>query len=181
MSKDKAKLEIEAEKSAREAREAKSELSTKDKLLTATDRELKSLQSKYNEALTRANNAEAELKTLKPDHARLKDKLEDAKRNLEDETLKRVDLQNQLLSQEESLKFENNMLEKQLNETRVRKQMEISELDGRLSQDYEKKLEESLSVNGLFIFLVLLSLTICWVFHFIFFIQNNCVEFDLFG
>lgn len=161
MSKDKAKLEIEAEKSAREAREAKSELSTKDKLLTATDRELKSLQSKYNEALTRANNAEAELKTLKPDHARLKDKLEDAKRNLEDETLKRVDLQNQLLSQEESLKFENNMLEKQLNETRVRKQMEISELDGRLSQDYEKKLEESLSVNGLFIFLVLLSLTIC--------------------
>lgn len=161
MSKDKAKLEIEAEKSAREAREAKSELSTKDKLLTATDRELKSLQSKYNEALTRANNAEAEMKTLKPDHARLKDKLEDAKRNLEDETLKRVDLQNQLLSQEESLKFENNMLEKQLNETRVRKQMEISELDGRLSQDYEKKLEESLSVNGLFIFLVLLSLTIC--------------------
>lgn len=161
MSKDKAKLEIEAEKSAREAREAKLELSTKDKLLTATDRELKSLQSKYNEALTRANNAEAELKTLKPDHARLKDKLEDAKRNLEDETLKRVDLQNQLLSQEESLKFENNMLEKQLNETRVRKQMEISELDGRLSQDYEKKLEESLSVNGLFIFLVLLSLTIC--------------------
>ena len=161
MSKDKAKLEIEAEKSAREAREAKLELSTKDKLLTATDRELKSLQSKYNEALTRANNAEAELKTLKPDHARLKDKLEDAKRNLEDETLKRVDLQNQLLSQEESLKFENNMLEKQLNETRIRKQMEISELDGRLSQDYEKKLEESLSVNGLFIFLVLLSLTIC--------------------
>ena len=161
MSKDKAKLEIEAEKSAREAREAKLELSTKDKLLTATDRELKSLQSKYNEALTRANNAEAELKTLKPDHARLKDKLEDAKRNLEDETLKRVDLQNQLLSQEESLKFENNMLEKQLNETRVRKQMEISELDGRLSQDYEKKLEESLSVNVLFIFLVLLSLTIC--------------------
>ena len=161
MSKDKAKLEIEAEKSAREAREAKLELSTKDKLLTATDRELKSLQSKYNEALTRANNAEAELKTLKPDHARLKDKLEDAKRNLEDETLKRVDLQNQLLSQEESLKFENNMLEKQLNETRVRKQMEISELDGRLSQDYEKKLEESLSVNGLFTFLVLLSLTIC--------------------
>jgi hypothetical protein len=40
------------------------------------------------------------------------------------------------------------MLEKQLNETRVRKQMEISELDGRLAQDYEKKLEESLSVSS---------------------------------
>jgi len=42
------------------------------------------------------------------------------------------------------------MLEKQLNETRVRKQMEISELDGRLSQDYERKLEESLSVTIIF-------------------------------
>lgn len=145
VSKEKAKLEIEAEKSGREAREAKSELAAKEKLLTSTDRELKSLQGKYNETLVRANNAEAELKTLKPEHARLKDKLEDCKRNLEDETLKRVDLQNQLMSQEENLKFENQMLEKQLNETRVRKQMEISELDGRLSQDYEKKLEQSLS------------------------------------
>ena len=53
----------------------------------------------------------------------MKDKLEDAKRNLEDETLKRVDLQNQLMSLEENLKFENQMLEKQLNETRVRKQV----------------------------------------------------------
>ena len=146
VSKEKAKLEIEAEKSGREAREAKQDLAAKDKLFTATDRELKSVQGKYNEALTRANNAEAELKTLKPDHARLKDKFEDCKRNLEDETLKRVDLQNQLMSLEENLKFENQMLEKQLNETRVRKQMEISELDGRLSQDYERKLEQSLAV-----------------------------------
>ena len=57
---------MEAEKSARECREAKSELSSKEKLLVATDRELKSLQSKYNDVLNRANNAEAELKTIKP-------------------------------------------------------------------------------------------------------------------
>ena len=118
VSKDKAKFEIEAEKACRESREAKSELATKEKLLAATDRELKSLQSKYNDALTRANNAESELKSLRPENAKLKDKLEDAKRNLEDETLKRVELQNQLLSLEESVKFEKTMLEKQLNETR---------------------------------------------------------------
>ena len=138
---------MEADKSGREAREAKAELSTKDKLLTATDRELKSLQAKHNDVLNRANNAEAELKTLKPDYTKLKDKFEDAKRNLEDETLKRIDLQNQLMSLEENLKFENQMLEKQLNETRVRKQMEISELDGRLAQDYDRKLEESINVS----------------------------------
>lgn len=147
VSKEKARLEMEADKSGREAREAKAELATKDKLLTATDRELKSLQAKHNDVSTRANNAEAELKTLRPDFAKLKDKFDDAKRNLEDETLKRIDLQNQLMSLEENLKFENQMLEKQLNETRVRKQMEISELDGRLAQDYERKLEESIAVS----------------------------------
>ena len=57
---------MEAEKSGRECREAKSELSTKEKLLAATDRELKSLQSKYTDALNRANSAEGELKTIKP-------------------------------------------------------------------------------------------------------------------
>ena len=45
-------------------------------------------------------------------------RLEDAKRNLEDETLKRTDLQNQLLSLEESNKFDRSMLENQLSETR---------------------------------------------------------------
>ena len=46
-------------------------------------------------------------------------RLEDAKRNLEDETLKRTDLQNQLLSLEESNKFDRSMLENQLSETRL--------------------------------------------------------------
>ena len=39
------------------------------------------------------------------------------------------------------------MLEQQLNETRVKKQMEISEIDGRLSEAYDAKLQQSLSVS----------------------------------
>merc|ERR1712029_650041 len=72
-------------------------------------------------------------------------KLEDSKKNLEDETLRRVDLENQLLSKEEQLKFENQMLEQQLNETRVRKQIEISEIDGRLNEEYEAKMAKSMN------------------------------------
>ena len=41
-----------------------------------------------------------ELKNLKPEYERLLKKLEDAKQNLEDETLKRIDLQNQLQTQQ---------------------------------------------------------------------------------
>ncbi len=110
-------FQIEAQKATREADEAKLELAAKEKLLSATDKELRSLQvsnfqigifllivkrlshssqAKYNDALNRANAAEGELKTLKPENATLKKKLADAKANLEDETVKRVDLQNKV-------------------------------------------------------------------------------------
>merc|ERR1712142_925766 len=75
---------------------------------------------------------------------RMKNKLADAKKNLEDETLKRIDLQNQLQTQQEEAKFENQMLEQQLNETRVRKQIEIEEIDGAVQEKYEEKLQASL-------------------------------------
>ena len=42
-------------------------------------------------------------------------KLADAKKNLEDETLKRIDLQNQLQTMQEEHKFENAIREQQLN------------------------------------------------------------------
>ena len=38
------------------------------------------------------------------------------------------------------------MLEQQLNETRTRKQMEISEIDGELNKAYEAKLNQGLQV-----------------------------------
>ena len=43
------------------------------------------------------------------------------------------------------------MLEQQLNETRQRKQMEISKIDGKLSQEYEAKMQQSLNVRWYFI------------------------------
>ena len=84
---------------------------------------------------------------FRTENNRLEKKLDDAKRNLEDETLKRIDLQNQLQTSQEGLKFENQLLEQQLNETRVRKQIEISEIDGKLSDQYEEKLQKNLAVS----------------------------------
>ena len=87
-----------------------------------------------------------ELKTIKPDYNKMASKLADAKKNLEDETLKRIDLQNQLQTMQEEHKFENSILEQQLNETRTRKQIEIEEVDSRVSSEYEQKLQSSLQV-----------------------------------
>jgi len=77
----------------------------------------------------------------------LKKQLAEAKKQLEDETLKRIDLQNQLQTAQEGLKFENSLLEQQLNETKIRRQIEISEIDGKLQDQYEEKLQQSLAVR----------------------------------
>ena len=58
----------------------------------------------------RADTAERELKNLKSEHDKLQRKLEASKKELEDETLRRVDLENQLTSKEEHLKFENSVI-----------------------------------------------------------------------
>ena len=97
-------------------------------------------KKKADDAINDKNRLADELRNLKPDYERMKNKLADAKKNLEDETLKRIDLQNQLQTQQEEAKFENQMLEQQLNETRVRKQIEIEEIDGAVQEKYEEKL-----------------------------------------
>ena len=91
-----------------------------------------------------------ELKTIKPDYNKMASKLADAKKNLEDETRKRIDLQNQLQAMQEEHKFENSILEQQLNETRTRKQIEIEEVDSRVSTEYEQKLQSSLQVSVIY-------------------------------
>ena len=67
-----------------------------------------------------------------------------ANQNLEDETLKRIDLQHQLQTQHEETKFEIQLLEQQLHETRLRKQIEVEEIDGAVQEQYEEKLQASL-------------------------------------
>jgi len=142
---EKSKAEIAAEKGARDAVEAKSELAETRKRATAAEKDLAENKIRLADVEARLTALEDEARILRPENAKLSKRLEDAKRNLEDETLKRTDLQNQLLSLEESNKFDRSMLENQLSETRMRKQMEISEIDGRLNEEYDRKLQEQLN------------------------------------
>ena len=57
--------------------------------------------------------------------------------------MKRIDLQNQLLTMQEENTFSQNILEQQLNDTKVRKQIEIEEVDSRVQNQYEEKLSQS--------------------------------------
>jgi len=145
ISREKAKLEIEAEKGTRDAREAKVELASEKKRSGKAEADLATASKRLADVESRLKALEDEASHLRPENARLAKRLEDAKTNLEDETLKRTDLQNQLLSLEEKHSFDTSILEQRLNETRVRKQLEISEIDGRLNEEYEKKMQQALN------------------------------------
>lgn len=149
--KEKAKWEIEAERHKTNSRELQAKWAEKASDLERTERANSVLENQLVDARKKADDAcneksrlADELRSLKPDYERMKEKLADAKQNLEDETLKRIDLQNQLQTNQEEHKFENHMLEQQLNETRVRKQIEIEEIDGQAQERYEQKLQSSL-------------------------------------
>lgn len=74
----------------------------------------------------------------------MRKQLEEARKHLEDETLARVDLENTVQSLREELTFKDQVHSQELSETRTRRQVEISEIDGRLSEQYEAKLQQSL-------------------------------------
>merc|ERR1719369_2360771 len=149
--KEKAKWEIEAERHKTNNRELQAnwndrqaEIERLERSNTMLENQVVDAKKKADDAINDKNRLADELRSLKPEYERMKNKLADAKKNLEDETLKRIDLQNQLQTQQEEAKFENQMLEQQLNETRVRKQIEIEEIDGAVQEKYEEKLQSSL-------------------------------------
>lgn len=75
---------------------------------------------------------------------KLRRQLDDLRKQLEDETLARVDLENTVQSLREELTFKDSVHTQELTESRSRRQVEISEIDGRLAEQYEARLQQSL-------------------------------------
>lgn len=102
------------------------------------------LSAKYNTAVADRKKAQDEVKDLEREVLKLRKQLEDARKHLEEETLARVDLENTVQSLREELTFKDQVHSQELTETRSRRQVEISEIDGRLAEQYEAKLQQSL-------------------------------------
>jgi lamin B len=100
--------------------------------------------SKYNAASSERKKALDDLKDLEKENDRLKKMLENLRKSLEEETLARVDLENNIQSLKEELTFKDQVFQQELSESRSRRQVEISEIDGRLTEQYEAKLQQSL-------------------------------------
>jgi len=80
-----------------------------------------------------------------PEVQKLQDKLAEAKKLLDDEVLKKADLENHCQRLDEELKFKIQLLEQQLEEVKTRKEIEITEMDGKLQEEYEDRLQKALN------------------------------------
>ncbi|CAG0898744.1 unnamed protein product [Darwinula stevensoni] len=152
ISKDKAELQIQNDTLRTENNELREELDHKTRDLAAKERALNTAEARAADSSNRANQAIAERKKavddLKAAEAEL-DKLRkqnvEAKKQLETETLRRVDLENRLQTLREELDFAKQVHTQEVSELRTSKQVEISEVDSRLQREYEDKLQDILT------------------------------------
>ncbi len=112
--------------------------------MKALEDEVRSLNSKMSKQQQEREKAEAELRDALPELEQLKKKLAELKRHLDDEQLKKADLENTCARLEEDLKFKMSVLEKELTEVKTRKEIEINEMDGKLQEEYEDRLQKAL-------------------------------------
>lgn len=150
-SREKAKLEIDTKRLWEENDDLKQKYDKKCKEAQIAEDAARLYESKYNEINNKYNAAVAERKKAVDDAKdferelnKLRKQYEEYRKSLEEETLARVDLENTVQSLREELSFRDQVHTRELNETRTRRQVDISEIDGRLAEQYEAKLQQSL-------------------------------------
>ncbi|XP_023385374.1 lamin-B1 [Pteropus vampyrus] len=95
-------------------------------------------------ALGDKKSLEGELEDMKDQIAQLEASLTAAKKQLADETLLKVDLENRCQSLTEDLEFRKNMYEEEINETRRKHETRLVEVDSGRQIEYEYKLAQAL-------------------------------------
>lgn len=149
--KDKASLQLEVNKLRADADDWKDkynraarDLQGKDKALLAAESQVNDLQARLNDAVSQRKHWENEYHKARAEVDKLSKQLAVAKKQLEEETLARVDVENRLQTAKEQLQLNAQIHEQELNESRVRVDVTIDEIDGRARADYESKLREAL-------------------------------------
>lgn len=148
---ERAKLEIDTKRLWDDNEDLKAKLDKKTKDLQIAERNATIYESRCGDLQSQFNQSQAERKKLaervrelEKEVERLQALLDDCRKNLEEETLQRIDLENHIQSLKEENSFKDQVYQQEISETRTRRQVEISEIDGRLAEQYEAKLQQSL-------------------------------------
>ncbi|XP_060934351.1 lamin-B2 [Limanda limanda] len=149
--KERARLQIDLGKAQADLEEATRSVKKKDGDLAAALSRASGLEGQLHKseaALSTAVSQNAALTSELADVKSLLAKAEDshavAKRQLEAETLMRVDSENRCQSLSEELEFRKSMFEEEVRDSRSRQEQRIVEVDSGVRQDYEFKLAQAL-------------------------------------
>ncbi|KAG7481478.1 hypothetical protein MATL_G00066970 [Megalops atlanticus] len=152
IAKERAKLQIELGKINSEHDHLLQNYAKKDADLAASRARLKDAETSLNSkeallatALSEKSALEDSLSDLQARVLELDADLSSTKKQLGEETLTRVDLENRCQSLKEELEFRKNMFEEELKETRRRHETRLVEVDSGRQIEYEFKLAQALA------------------------------------
>lgn len=145
-------LKVASEGLLNENEELKDTLKRKDNdlkntsdAMSALQEEIRHLTNKMGDIENQRKKTQDKLDEVLPEVQKLKERLNEAKKQLDDEVLRKAELENQCQRLDEELKFKIQLLEQQVEEVKTRKEIEITEMDGKLQEEYEDRLQKALS------------------------------------
>ncbi|KAI9555121.1 lamin-like protein [Daphnia sinensis] len=149
--KEKARLQLDAGRARAELGELTPKYNkTKNDLLQA-EKKVQQLESRNNELSTSLYQLKNDLaraieekKEIAAEMDKLAKQVPELQQQLETELLARTDLENRNMTLKEELSFKQQMYEREMTEVRSNKQVEISEIDGRLQEHYQARLQTTL-------------------------------------
>lgn len=152
VAKERARLQLELSKVREDYKELKARNSKKESDLESALARLKDLEALLNSkdaslstALGEKRSLEVEVRDLKAQLAKLEGGLSDAKKQLQDEMLRRVDAENRIQTLKEELEFQKNIYNEEIRESKRRHESRMVEIDSGRQQEYESKLSEALT------------------------------------
>ncbi|XP_066490874.1 lamin-B2 [Tiliqua scincoides] len=148
---ERAKLQIEIGKLHSELDELNKSYKKKDGEWSTSQGRIKELEVLFHRSeaeltatLAEKRNLEAEVADLRAQLAKSEDGHAVAKKQLEKETLMRVDLENRCQSLQEELDFRKSIFEEEVRETRKQHERHLVEVDSNRQQEYESKIAQAL-------------------------------------
>ncbi|KAI1905141.1 hypothetical protein AGOR_G00013080 [Albula goreensis] len=150
--KERARLQIELGKLKTEHEQLLQNYAKKEADLSGTQARLKDVEASLNSKEAILATSLSEKKALEASLADLQDHIQEldaglasAKKQLGEETLLRVDLENRCQSLTEELEFRKNMFEEEIKDTRRRHETRLVEVDSGRQIEYEFKLAQALA------------------------------------
>ncbi|XP_067351097.1 lamin-A-like isoform X1 [Channa argus] len=151
VAKERARVQLELGKLREDHKELKARNTKKESELGGALQRLKDLEALLNSkdaslttALGEKRNLEVENRDLKTQAAKLDTSLNDVRKQLQDEMLRRVDGENRNQTLKEELEFQKNLHSEELREVKRRHESRMIELDNGHQQEFESKLAEAL-------------------------------------